>query len=391
MEFAKAAITTPPPVPKPSVKRELLFDPCETPKKAKAPVPTSKRPSISVVIKAEKVAPTAAKSGNSRVENPAAPKTAVPVKQPVGAPPPTLNPPAKTEAAMPKPVATPARAAAKATASERTRDNQQAAATLRRLKPMPSSPVSSPAGTHELTPEEMADRRLANKMGVLTDEEMEQMALENAIFQELAGKSDDEIDAMFKEIKRHPLFKKFAQVQREETGDDEWTFEDTDQIPIWEMWVQKYVKPPPKAKPSSPEHKDVTPEPKQVALPKAGILRIAPPPAKHPAVALPPSPAKASSPVEPKSTPVPKSVTFALPPAVEPKVSPLPPPVPLTARPGGSKEVSGFTIAVKDGSNVTRSAKSLSMESSSKGVNKKKIGLRLLGAPYFPTSPYLAI
>jgi hypothetical protein len=76
---------------------------------------------------------------------------------------------------------------------------------------------------------------------------------------------------------------------------------------------------------------------------------------------------------------------------VEPKVSPLPPPVPLTARPGGSKEVSGFTIAVKDGSNVTRSAKSLSMESSSKGVNKKKIGLRLLGAPYFPTSPYLAI
>ena len=77
---------------------------------------------------------------------------------------------------------------------------------------------------------------------------------------------------------------------------DEWTFEDTDQIPIWEMWVQKYVKPPPKAKPSSPEHKDVTPEPKQVALPKAGILRIAPSPCKAPCSGLAPVPSKGKQP-----------------------------------------------------------------------------------------------
>ena len=356
MELAKAASITPPPVPKPSVKRELLFDPCETPKKAKAPVPTSKRPSISVVIKAEKVTPTAAKSGNSRVDPPAEPKVPVPVK-----PPPALIPPTKTEAAVPKPVATPARAAETPTVSERTHAKQQAAATLRRLKPLPSTPVASPDAP-EPTPKEMAARRLSNKMSAMTDEEMEHMALENAILQELADKTDDEIDAIFKEINSHPLFKKFAQVQREETGDDDWTFELIEQIPIWELWVQKYVKPPPKAVPPTPEPKSVTPEPqpKQVALPKAGILRISPPPAKNPAAAKPPSPAKASpakasSPVEPKPAPEAKHVSFALPPAVEPKVAPPAPPVtvPLTAQPGAPKEVSGFTISVKDGSNVT--------------------------------------
>ena len=59
---------------------------------------------------------------------------------------------------------------------------------------------------------------------------MEEIQLENAILEELATKSDDELAAIMGQIQGHPFFPKFADAQRKETGlDDEWSFDVVEQ------------------------------------------------------------------------------------------------------------------------------------------------------------------
>ena len=312
MELAKAPSSSAPPVPKPSVKRELMFDGFETPKKAKAPVPTTKKV-VCAFIKTETL-PTAAKSVN-------APKMAPPVTVSKPAPPPKGPQPApgslpapanpvvpsmsgtKVEGVVAAPVATPARAAPKAP-TETHGETQHKAAALRRMKPIPTTPPPANKSV-----ENEVNRLLANKARALTDEEMEEIQLENAILEELATKSDDELAAIMGEIQCHPFFPKFAQAQREETGlDDEWSFDVVEQIPMWEIWMSKQ-----EGKASPPL--SIEAPPPQTVEPKAsgpGVLHITPPPRKH---------APAERPVATKQIVTPKALHITPPPVKQPAVT----------------------------------------------------------------------
>ena len=192
-----------------------MFDGLETPKKAKAPVPTAKKV-VCAFIKTETL-PTAAKSVNAPKGAPpvtvAKPvtvsKPASPPKAPQPAPS-SLRAPAvpvvpsvsrtKVEGVGAAPVATPARAAPKGSTETRS-DKQQKAAALRRMKPLPTTPLPT-----DKSVENEANRLRANKATALTDEEMEEIQLENAILEELATKSDDELAAIMGQIQGHPFF-----------------------------------------------------------------------------------------------------------------------------------------------------------------------------------------
>ena len=358
------------------MKRELLFDGVHTtPKKAKAPSPPLQK------IKNETGCPTAAKSGPPSVDThvpSAEPKHVVPTPVPTFRAKP--RPTTKVET-VPKPVATPARAAEPAKGKV---EMKEAAASLRRMTPLPSASPTTSEDSGRLTPEEMAEQRLRNKQHAVTNEELELFQLENAIMESLVEKTDDEIHSMMEEIQQHPMFPKFAQVQIEETGFEDWSFHDSSQIPIWEIWLQQFM-----TMGGSPESTSKASVPTPVR--KAGALRISPPPkaavAKPAAappvtpksamhlpppppkqVAVPPTGSPASS-VVPKTSPVvPKTVqaaapknnavatkTAPVPPKAVPKTTPVVPktnPVVPKTSSGGDGSMSAFAIEIRPGSEV---------------------------------------
>ena len=300
------------------------------------------------------------------------------------------KPTTKVEHVVSKPVATPARAAEKPKAKH---EMKEAAASLRRMTPLPSVSPTAPEDSGRPTPEEMTEQRLKNKQGAMTGEEIQLFQLENAILDSLAEKTDDEIYSMIEAIKQDPMFPKFAQEQIVETGLEDWSFDDVCQIPTWEIWHQKFMA-------GSPHSTSTASVPTPVR--KAGALHISPPPkaavekpAAVPPVApkstmpLPPPPAGPSStasPGVPKTTPVvPKANQAVLPKTVQavpktvpvlPKTVPvLPKTVPVLQKTvpalpktnnvvpkttpvvpktssGGDGSMSAFAIGIKPGSEV---------------------------------------
>ena len=321
--------------PKPSVKRELLFEGVDTPKKAKAPVPSRKV--VYAVVKTEKLTTTAAKSMVTATVPPAQPPAPVmsklpppvmskppsppvmskPPSPPVVSKPPSpvvmskppspvvmSKPPSPVIAKPPPPVMSkPPSPVVKASPSTL----QQQAAMLRKAPPTPKQTRSSSSSP------EMAERRILNKATDMTDEDRELLELENAILDELAKKSDDELDAMMHAIMAHPLFPRFVKDKKEEYGCEEFEFDDFEQIATWELWVQRAT--------DAPIEKTAS------------------------AAALPSPDSKASPPAPtPKTTHVPK-VALPKPVAVAKAAEPAP----------AKKQILGgeaFSIGVKEGSGV---------------------------------------
>lgn len=352
------------PPPKPSVKRELCFETPDTPKKAKAPVPTRKVISCVVKVKTEEAAPTAAKSKTSppvgAVPPPVLPKNIVPPSKspaPIPAVVPKPVPSMKKELAPTIPPEIPSKPI-EPSAQQRTAQ-QEKAASLRRMQPLSETGSNvSPASNDSSV---MAERRRNNKMQDMTDEDILTLQLEEAIIAELVQKTDDEIDAMFENILKHPLFPKFAQEQRDEAGLEDWEFDDVEQIPMWEIWVQKQTH-------NQPVAPSATPKPSKPVVPKA--LSITPPPSSTAAKAS--TPAKASIPAakapvseppvvpkhvvtpKPASPPPPKAVSTA---NAAPLTTPAAPKPVVAKQPAASACASqsgtAFGITLKDASTVT--------------------------------------
>lgn len=361
MELGK--IATPP--PKPSVKRELAFETPDTPKKAKAPAPTRKVISCVVNVKTEDTPPTAAKSKAvspvvGPVPPPPSPKHSVPPSKGPAPIPPVVPKPVPSMKKEVTPIIPPPSKPTGQPSQPRTAQ-QEKAAQLRRMQPLPEPGSNSSPGSDASTV--MAERRRSNKMQDMTDEDILELQIEQAILEEISKKSDDEIEAMFDSIKKHHLFPKFAQEQREETGVEEWEFDDVDQLPTWEIWVQKQL-------PKQHVAPSATPKQSVPVAPKA--LSITPPPSGLAVTAI--TPAKANTPVAkaPEPPVVPKHV--AVPKPASTPVQSMPPPPPkavntpkVTFTPAASTPVAkqpsapvcssqtgtAFGITLKDGSTVT--------------------------------------
>lgn len=351
VELAKSI--TPP--PKPSVKRELHFETPDTPKKAKAPVPTRRVISCMVHVKTEDAVPTAAKSKTATAP-PVGPKNSVPPSKGPAPNPPVVPKPVPSMKREAAPIVPPPSKATEPPSQPRTAQ-QEKAASLRRMHPLAETGSNSSPASDASTV--MADRRLSNKMQDMTDEDRLNLQLEEAILEEISQLSDEEIEAMFENIKKHHLFPKFAQEQREETGLEEWEFDDVDQLPMWEIWVQKQ---------SPKQHVAPSATPKQSVPAVSKALSITPVP-KSPAVTTS-TPAKAHIPVvkTPEPPVVPKHVAVPKPASTPALHMPPPPPpkavsapkvtfTPLAKQPSApactSQSGTAFGIQLKEGSTVT--------------------------------------